>query len=835
MCAWLLLLVTLVDAQGRPALDASDPLVFFQTVADKLLRATFPFGVTNIPVCSNGVYVYTPAVQRLLQFSANLYDANNTNFFPVVFRPLFAKDAANNIFVTGYLQVTNISGTSDLQLSPPYEVTQLSAFATTPIADANGPVNVYGVPWIIGAKKNLPGFEQFYLLNQAQVTRKMQVSRTSVNVATATYSTNQMYVVGISNNLGISFWNSYSNPYPRPLTVYASDTILLALANGDNSLQRQMSFTYSATIPNWPGSQWNSAVPNPLPSSASFLILNWTTNFLPESVYRFSTASWDPVGSPTSSQFETTTPPLPPLPQFSFNTTNYLQAFILDGSNVIDCVQLRGPTGSAVLNEGLADPDYPNTNSPGSHYQWSTNVTSFGPLIPSGVANQLEVSHNPSDAPVVGGRWSTTPTPMGVSTPQTEALYFDGFYQPSFQYNGQNYVNTLMTMQVPYTPSRIVYSSFLLQANDPLIHYLASDLNSQTGETAVWNYNLKKQNGFVYHSDDPSTQPMPLAPPNSIGGRYQSWLRSGQMNYLANIIAVTNNYGVKDPQIRIPDNWNFPTNLLSTLTSLGQVHRGTPWQTFYLKDVDITKGYIVISNVLYNVGTNTWMQWTGDLDANDAMFMAPVNDWHLAGLLMSWLNTNDPAQLLSVNDSSPADWQNVLNGLVVYSNSAARVFFNTPIMFDTFLMTSNSPEASAIATGIVQTKTNQTVPTFYSIGDILVASALTRNSPFLNLGSSGFGQQQMNYGITDWEYEAIPAQLLPRLRPDSIGALMPTSGGWTVSFSGADGYAYVVQTSTNFVDWRAVSTNSPVQGSLTVPVNPAAGSPNQFFRSALQP
>src|ERR1035438_8122742 len=120
----LLLLATVFNARSRTVPDVGDPLGFFTAVADKLLRSTFPFGVTNIPVCSNGVYVYTPAVQRVLQFSANLYDAANTNFFPVVFRPLFSKDASNNIFIMGYLQVTNVSGATDPQLSPPYDGTR---------------------------------------------------------------------------------------------------------------------------------------------------------------------------------------------------------------------------------------------------------------------------------------------------------------------------------------------------------------------------------------------------------------------------------------------------------------------------------------------------------------------------------------------------------------------------------------------------------------------------------------------------------------------------------------------------------------------------------------
>jgi len=275
--------------------------------------------------------------------------------------------------------------------------------------------------------------------------------------------------------------------------------------------------------------------------------------------------------------------------------------------------------------------------------------------------------------------------------------------------------------------------------------------------------------------------------------------------------------------------------LLSSLVGLGQVHRGTPWQTVYLKDVDLISYPYFINGFTSNVGTNTWMQWTGDFDPNDAALMAPVSDRRLAGLLMSLLNTNDPTRLFSVNNRNTADWQNRLRGLTACSNSAPFVFYGTPIQFDNYDLASNSPQVVTIAGAIEQFIASQPNQNYLSIGDILAAPVLTRLSPFLNLGGVAFGQQQMNYGITDWEFEAIPAQLLPLLRTDSLGALTPTNSGWNLWFSGADGYEYALQTSTNLTDWSSVSTNSPVQGGFSAPVIPAIGSRSQFFRSVLLP
>jgi hypothetical protein len=499
-----------------------------------------------------------------------------------------------------------------------------------------------------------------------------------------------------------------------------------------------------------------------------------------------------------------------------------LQAFILDGTNVIDYVQLAVPVGNGNLNFALADPDFPQPTN--IYYQWSTNNYQSQPDAPPyGVINQMFVSGHYPYASLAGGQWSAAATPMGQTTPTAESAYFYGFFVPSFQYNGQTYVNNQMTIQAPYTPTRYIFSSCLLQANDPLVHYLASDLNSQIGATAVWGNNRVWQNGVFSHIDDQQNSPLPTAPTTPIEGRYQPWLRAGLLDQIPNMVA--NSYAYKDSLVYAADDWNFPTNLLSSLGGLGQVHRGTPWQTFYLKDVDLLEN---------NFGLNTWMQWTADFNTNDAMLMAPVIDRQLAGLLMSVLNTNDPTQLFSVNDPNPADWRNVLNGLIVYSNSAPTVVAVTPVQFDIYTMAGSSPQASAVANGVGQAKSNQDNQRFYSIGSVCAAPELSGQSPFLNLGGGGFGQQQTNYGITDIEYEAIPAQLLPLLRPDSFGVLAGTNGSLSLSFSGADGYVYALQSTTNLLNWNTISTNYPTKGSFTAPV-PMPSSLNQFFRSMLIP
>lgn len=819
---FLLWMMTVTSAQGRAVPDVNDPLGFFTTVADKLLRSTFSFGVTNIPVCSNGVCVYTPAMQRLLQLSANIYDAGNTNFFPVVFRPLFGNDASSNLFIIGYVQVTNVSGVNDPQLSPPHEMTQLSAAVSRPIVDASGPVNVYGVPWIIGAKKGLPGFNQLSVVNSSQITRKLQVSRPVIGAPVN--ATNQMYEISISNNVGVSFWNSYGSNYfsqtGSRITIYANDVLLINFTNATSFVSplglRFMNLAYFRTIdyPNyWPGS--GAFAISGLPSANAFFQTNWGTAPFSNVIYYPRTGTVTPL---TSATWDTADPllPLNYSGNLGFATTNYLQAYILDGNNVVDYVQILGPISVANLDQAFADPDYPDLALANTRLMWSTNFDSQGIL--NGVANQIYVSLNDAGIPP-GDQWgggfvTTSPTTIA----QEVSLFRNFLINPN--HNGPGG----LSLQVPFTPSRKILSGYLLQANDPLIHYLAGDLNVATGASVRWAGFPVIQNGLWYQSDDSQTFPLPVAPITPVGGRYIPWGKTNQLVF-------ANQLTCKDALAYGSDSWNFPTNLFVVLAGLGQVHRGTPWQTVFLKSANILTNTVTSGNSISTNGPNLWAQWTGDYNTVDAALMAPVRDWRLAGVLMSLLNSNNPAQLFSVNNSNPADWQNILSGVNAYSNSALVVFSTTPLQFNTNIISSNSPQAFTIANAITQARAGAN---FYSIGDILAVPALSQNSPFLNLGGTGFGQQQMNYGIADWEYEAIPAQLLPLLRPDSIGALMPANGGWNLSFSGADGYAYAVQTSTNLTDWISISTNYPVQGSFAVPVN-LSNATNQFFRSALLP
>jgi len=739
------------------------------------------FGVMNIPVYVNGQFVYSPAVNRLLQLAANIYDSATNSPYPSVFRPLFLRTnqfGFDNVYVIGYQRVadstrTQLGGQAIRSETP---ITEATVDVTdSRVGQPSGElVNVYGVPWILGAKKGFPSFNQLSLFSGVQFARKLQITRDSVTTFPANYTTNQMYAMSIGNNLGLSFWNSYNNTYPRPLTVYASDTLYVKLTNGANTWFGWTNFTIpSVTINSWPGAQWTASTlpPAATPKANSFYNVNWAFTFEPPSVYHLFNAQLDPIGSPTAQQWDN----IAQLPQFGLLTTNYLQAAILDGTQVIDYVQLRDPINAGNVNQALADPNYPDDQN--KYYQWSTNLPPGAPITAPnyGIFNQIIVSMNPGFANALKGNSWVSPSPSaqaaGLTTPAAESAFFGGFFNPTFQYAGVTYKNLDLTVQVPYTPARTIFTSYLLQANDPFVHYLAADLGAPTGNTAVW-YNGSWKNGWWYQSDDPVSQPLPLVPPTPIKGRYQPWGQSAQMARLAGVDTNGYNLSYKDPIVWGPDNWDFPTNVYPAIGWIGRVHRGTPWQTVYLKSNDLLTNNQVIGNVLQNVGVNTWAQWTGDVQTGfnqyyfDAVNSAPVWDRLLFDIFTTRFNDNAVRGTLSVNQTHLPAWSAVFSGMNVLSNinpnphpsvlgRPATTYF--PIN-PAGIFGANSALGTLVSS-INQTRSQFPNAGFAHAGSILAAPALTEYSPFLNLS----GNQRAS-GISDELYEWIPQQMMGLVR-----------------------------------------------------------------------
>jgi hypothetical protein len=273
-----------------------------------------------------------------------------------------------------------------------------------------------------------------------------------------------------------------------------------------------------------------------------------------------------------------------------------------------------------------------------------------------------------------------------------------------------------------------------LLVNDPLVHYTVGDLTPPPAIARLLN--VRTNTILIKNS------------------RYEPWPTRTYTNYSANMT-------LKDPLIFQSDNWNFPTNKFPSIGWLGRVHRGTPWQTIFLKaDTSplVTPG---LTQSEY-----TWTNnWVSTLDTY------PTNDYALLDLFTTAPNDNAVRGLLSVNQTNSAPWHALFSGLYVNTNISYPTTPPYPIgpnlvvdptniapLLDGMYVIehdSNVNPFTNFLAGINSARNAEADQTFHSLGRVFNAPMLSIDSPFLP-GPAG--------AFTDEEVEAIPQQVAGLLK-----------------------------------------------------------------------
>jgi hypothetical protein len=846
------------------------------TVVNSNFVATFnvtaPFGVTGIPVWVSNRFVYTPAVQRLLQLAANTYDASTNSYFPSVFRPVFEHDGLGNVFISGYTQVANgaslntVTGTGDPQLSIPFNIGGLTNLSPsfTPIRDANNNlVNVYGVPWIIGAKKGFPNFNEFVQENIVGVTRRLQVTR-DTNYETVNFpkvrltGTNQMYLFSLNSSVGLDFWNSYNSNFTDNVTVVYRGVTWMSITNDDGNFDSHpfgfgqqplvLPFAGTNTLAGWPGTTpWTGGLPNPN-SFLTPLYYQYAPLMMP-SVYRRGDGTpgtvpgglFAPCLIPTNyfgasgmtALFENRTAGFP-LPHFGLLTTNRLQVFILDSrngiTNVIDYVQIEQITGRDLNAEIF-------TSDSGSIWNATTNPLT---LVPYGVESQIQISKGLAEINTdADGTWQgdAEAALFGTSIPVQQASFM-AFFRPwgtvasvSDTYGQGNGSNYYSSAAAPYAPTRYAVGYNILQANDPLVHYLASDLTVSSPQVL----NVLAPNMPPRYNNSLATNIISLTGLNlgSLNYNYQPW---GGNPTWSDKDPDRFNLAERDPLASQSDNWNFPTNKFPTAGWLGRVHRGTPWQTVYLKSPNLLG---------QNGGFNTWLGWTGNPNRYDAANAAPTADRLLFDLFTTAVNDNATRGTLSVNVGAD-QYDSVANpdaGLAAWSALFSGVVVPTPGSTNSYtIINPAGPGGVNSALGSLVTNINYTRNNFRNSdgltgafehrGDILSVPLLSDQSPFLNPAQTALNSDAL--------YEWLPQQVLSLLRVGtpryviySYGqALKPAPGGVYLGsdhFGLVTNYQVVAETATRaVVRFDTARTNVVTGGTNVIIVSPPRVTIEQF-------
>jgi hypothetical protein len=281
-------------------------------------------------------------------------------------------------------------------------------------------------------------------------------------------------------------------------------------------------------------------------------------------------------------------------------------------------------------------------------------------------------------------------------------------------------------VQVPFSPSRVLDQALTWQANDPLVHYHIEDL-----------YDPAYANVENVVPRPPGTQPEP-SNLGKMNQRYRPW--GGRPGSVGDPWAY--NPGVKDPLIRRSDDWTFPTNHFASVGWLGRVHRGTPWQTVYLKSP--------VEPV------ESWMKWSMRAENH------PTNDWWYLELFTAAANDNAARGLLGVNQTNLAAWSAVLSGVAVLSNSAPSMNLTSALTeYEPWFVEPHGPQLRQIVESINLARQAMPQQTFKRLGHVLAAPALSVESPFLNRA-----RDQIRFGLSDVFYEWIPQQVLGLLKED---------------------------------------------------------------------
>lgn len=762
---WLLV----VQAEGA-LVSTEDPAEFFQIVAGRLLQSELGLALDRIQIYPTNQY--SAAVHRLLQLTANIYDCTTnrplTDYpqVPTVFRPLFTNENGA-VLICGYAEETgtNILGAALRDLHNAADRALLRSRDM-----------VIGVPAIIGAKKGFPNFNELALETGVSVGRKLEFRRALPSGPIN--ETNVMYTASISNNIGIEAWNSYINPFPRNLLLLNSARVTTLITDELKTVLVSNACNFGGDAVVIPSNSWTGFAGINYPQVS--LMVPCLTNFDPlvPSAYSASMRAFVPATNffeRLGGQFAV------PLWWLTIRVTLVFALVDADSSRIVDYANLDSTTGPLFLTDILQKDtpdtfgrcDYPYIPNGSDGSVWCTNrypptLSLFTPTM--GMLNQIRIGLDD----VASSSWPPATNYAAIDFFRCQLDRSPLIYPPgTFSRTNLFYC--------PFVPLRKVYFFTSWQANDPLLHHTVSELLDQRRESFSFD--------FSGHNS-------PVANIGNFNERYRPW------GSLPTYPPFARELGVKDPLVSQSDAWRFPTNQSPGLSWLGQVHRGTPWQTVYWK-----------SRVLPE---SSWTNWVYCSDANEAACLHPTNDWHLAEVLAPLFNTNFPHALPSMNQSA-AGWSAVLDGITAFTNPPA-----SPLQ--AFTLTAGSPIVETIASALERQQADEPAGYYHSIADVLKIPELSLLSPCLNLANSN--------SVTDAAYEAVPSQLLARVRPDSIGTVDSNAG--VVQFSGLDNYSYVLEFSSNLLQWAAVSTNRPQHGAITIPLT-QTNSVQTFFRSVLLP
>jgi len=839
-------------------------------------------------------YTYDAQVHRWLQVAANIYDGANNRFIgsgadrvalPSVFRPLFYRDSRTPgvLRLHGFQEI--LGGTEEFLnrwrwVTPGQAINSLSPSLPEDNETSRTDFNVFGMPWVVGAKKGLPSFNEALWQTVVQPTRRLRVIRTSAqdklnpgqlpfdDVPGSKFRTEFQYLLNITNLVGLEAWNAYPRQFNRPVRIFATNVMDMVLRDETDGpggslllMQRRELLRGSYLVRNgWgpyerisPGflrtgealsdpqrfvmnrdvtSPHFVETPTTIPSSARSIPGGFSvgTAFIYDAEQRIlfppnrTNEGWVRVTS-ASTPYQT--------PVLSAYVTNHLVFAITDQASgrlldfvTLESVMVRTNVLTSLALSSSVDPGGFFGSLPGAGTQatpqtfWQTRLVQGNRT--QGIDNQMQVATGQME--IREPLWSNLNSPGGGGYLKQRE---DSIAGMNFFLYGIGSAAALRdyasktTVQVGFNPSPRVFMVDRRMANDPLVHYTRDDLvpgyllatDGPLGSLGYTEFSEELFAGVPIPSRPKivlttNAVAFDLGPQPKAISAFAPWgtnanLGSAQPS-LTNSTAF--NYAYKDPQIRVPDDWSFPvgTNPVfryAGIGQLGRIHRGTPWQTIYLKSLLPAPAPSTQSSVhkRYTADPLTWEGWAGNRRTS------PTNDWKILDLFTTAFNENAARGQLGVNQTNVAAWSALLASVPLLRNDGS----DGPETMEPFFLEPGSPEMQEMFTGRFDQTVSEGTNTFYfslpgiqslfvppvvtigngirevrtfspdaesalesvgplqSLGEVLRAPMLSDRAPFLRVpGPRMADSWSRNRSITDEVLERLPQQVLSLLRTD---------------------------------------------------------------------
>ena len=862
------------------------PSEWFTNAAHRLLLTEFTNGlpfrpeglVTNVPglavhgpvTIQNGTaqirtnHVYDAQVHRLLQVAANIYDARTNRFVgsgadriacPTVFRPLYYRDERSQDLLRLHSFQEILGGSAEFLNRYPWitadqAVNRLTQSLPEDQRTSRTDFNVFGMPWVVGAKKGLPNFNEAMWQTVVQPTRRLRVRRPTAETIMATnefpfaganskqFNTDYQFLINVTNLFGFELWNSYLTNFNRNVRIITTNIMDVALRDetlGGNPppilRRRELLGAEYKVLGGWKaGERIAPGYARTGEGNPGFLILRDTKSpqFILQPAGLPSTARtvpggfavettfiYDPINrlaiSPARTNEGWVTISKANLqylsPVLSVYVTNHFYCAITDDvtGRLLDFVTLESVmvrtnvlSTLGMLSDGASQGFFNSQTGAGTPVTpqsfWATNLVSGNRT--RGIDNQMLASIG--RLPVAEPYWRNLQSPGGGQPVQERQAAMNGMnlflygIKPSnvtAAAQAQNNFGSKTLVQVGFNPSPRIFMTDRRMANDPLVHYTREDLFPgytlvTEGEYAEIPHEFFGTVGASLHGIQLTTNTVAfdLGPTRKFVNAYAPW--GTNANFVGirapsdSPSGVAYHYAYKDPQIRMSRDWAFPIGTNASFAfggigQLGRVHRGTPWQTLYLKSrqpIENAEGQ-ASWHTRFTGGTVTWSGWAGNRRTT------PTNDWKFLDLFTTALNENAARGQMGVNQTNIAAWTALLSAVPVLENadpvpadSPEPLFIEPGSRYITEILQGYTNAVNGAVPGllsVLQSRDTNGIPVnpdgaFAKLGSILQVPTLTDRAPFLRAGLNWPAIRN----VSDEVLERLPQQVLSLLRAD---------------------------------------------------------------------